>query len=148
MPTTTATLGLTKPDLNQTGWGTLVNTDLDVIDAAIAARPIPSPTTPEQLASASILTLDFSSAKSKTKVITLTSSVTTCTAVNMTDGIEVTVCIKAGVGGFGFVFPSNFVNAVAISTANANNGSGLVLQQRWRYDAGDLNWYIVTPLIY
>lgn len=35
MPTTTSNYGFVKPDLNQTGWGGLMNTNLDAIDSAL-----------------------------------------------------------------------------------------------------------------
>lgn len=138
MPTTTPNLGLTKPDLNQKGWGPLVNANFDLIDAAAAA--------PQIIASSATLVFDFS--LSRSKVITLTSDVTSSSAINPTDGLEANFLIKTGAGGFGFVFPANFVNAQAISTANANNSAGLVLQQKWRYDLASTNWYQVTPLTY
>lgn len=152
MPTTTTNYGLTKPDINQTGWGTSLNTNFDVIDTQIklAADAASSGSTvaPQLIASASTLAFDFVSTSSKSKVITLSSSVTSSSAINMVDGLEATFLIKITGTGLGFVFPSNFVNATAISTANANNTLNNVLQQKWRYDSASSKWYQTTPLMY
>jgi hypothetical protein len=171
MPTTTTNFGLTKPDLNQTGWGSLINTDLDVIDTQVKAAQTAAATAsaaaaaaqatanaasggsggsaslpPDILTSSASMAFDFS--VSKSMVITVTTSVTSSTAINPTDGLDATFTIKISTAGAGFVFPANFNKAVAISTANANNAVGNVLQQKWRYDLASTKWYALTPLMY
>jgi hypothetical protein len=139
MPTSTTYLGLTKPDTDQTDWGGLANTDLDIIDAAIG------PQAPEVVTCAS--TIAFNGATSKSKTLTLTANVTTTTLASPVDGGEYTFLIRMGAGGFGFVFPSNFVNAQAISTVNGNNGATGVATQKWKYDAATTSCYPLSPLM-
>ena len=101
--------------------------------------------TPERLASATSIVFDFYT--STTKIVTLTSSVTTTSAIRASDGLEVTVIIYMGTGGHSFTFPPNFVNAVQINSANGNNVANGTAIQKWIYDASLTQFFPLTPLM-
>jgi hypothetical protein len=143
MPTTTSNYGLTKPDAGQLNWASQMNTNLDNIDAMIAAGGGQCYEVP--FSSSAV----FDRSKGPVQHLMLTGNVYTPTFISPQNGLLIVVLQQDSSGGHEFTFPSGvFKGATNITTANGLTGASTYSCQIFAYIPSSGYYVAVAPLIY